>query len=432
MEFSKTTLSNGLRVIMAPQPSMQSATVQIMVRVGSRDETNKTSGIAHFLEHLVFKGTKNYPTAQDISSSIDAVGGEINANTGKERTAYYIKAWERYLPLSFDILSGFVKNPLLDKTEMEKEKGVILEEIAMYDDLPMQKAPDIFENLLYSESSLGRDILGARETIKNMKHKEVKNFIRSSYIPSNMVLSIAGRFDTDQVLELSQKYFGELGGEGNLANSSNLPNLASFNPSQKPELRILNRKSEQVHIVLGVRANYQGHPDRYKESVMNAILGGGMSSRMWSEVREKRALVYYVKTYFDRYMDCGYFATRAGVKSKRVEEAIKVILEQYQNITLKSGNLAITEKEVSKAKEHIKGSLALDLEDTHSVSEFLGNQELFERKIRTIEEIMSNIDLVTSDEISEMALGFFQNSKLNLAIVGPVKDENKLQELLKF
>ena len=184
--------------------------------------------------------------------------------------------------------------------------------------------------------------------------------------------------------------------------------------------------------VLGVRTNYQGHPDRYKESVLNAILGGGMSSRMWTELREKRGLGYYVRTYFDRFMDCGYFATRAGIKTKQAQEAVKLILEQYQNMTLKSGEAAITPEEVAKAKEHIKGGLALDLEDTHSVSDFLGNQELFEGNIRTLDEIMKGIDQVKVEEIQEMAKGFFQNSKLNMAIVGPIEDEEKFQELLKL
>jgi predicted Zn-dependent peptidase len=437
MLFSKTILNNGLRVLTVPMPSMQSATVQIMIKAGSRNETAKTNGIAHFLEHMVFKGTKSFPSTQIISSSIDKIGGDINANTSKERTAYYIKAWDRYLSLSFDILSGFVKNALLEEKEIDKERGVIIEEIAMYNDLPMQKAPDLFEEMMYRDTDLGTDVLGTSETIKSMKRDDFLDFIGKYYTPQNMVLAIAGKFDTDEVVSLSQEYFGELGRRrGDIKKEkkkapTTLPPKSFQNPTQKPEMVLLNRKTEQAHIVLGVRSNPIGHPDQYKESVLNAILGGGMSSRMWSEVREKRGLAYYVRTYFDRYIDTGYFAVRAGIKIDQVDEAIKVILDQLRSVA-SEGEERITEEELVNAKEHLKGSLALDLEDTHSVAEFIGNQELFRDRVRTIDEIMKGIDSVTVDDVREMSQRFFQNDRLNLAVLGPYKSKDKLQKLLTF
>lgn len=430
MLFSKHTLSNGLRIVLAPMKSVESATVQIMIKAGSRNENVSNNGIAHFLEHMVFKGTKKYPTAQKIAVSVDSVGADINADTSKERTSYHIRAWERYLNLSFDILSGFVKNPILDSKEIEKEKGVILEEISMYEDLPMQKAPEVFEELLYDGGSLGMDVLGAKKNIKGMKRQNFVDFVKDNYLPKNMVLAIAGKFEEKQVLEMAERYFGDIPG-GQETGNQVIRESGNLNFLEKPEIKILKRKTEQVHLVVGVRANPIGNPDQYKESVMNAILGAGMSSRMFVEIREKRGLAYYVRTYFNRYMDCGYFATRAGVKLNKVEESIELILEQFRNMCEK-GKVGIDQNELKKAKEHLKGSLALDLEDTHSVSEFIGNQELFRDRIRSLEEIMEGVDKVTIEEVQEMAKGFFQDSKLNLALVGPVEKTAKLEELLKF
>lgn len=427
MNFQKHTLKNGLRVVMAPMHSMESATVQVLIGAGTRDEEARVNGLAHFLEHMVFKGTAGYPTAQAISSAVDGIGGEINANTSKERTAYYIKALEGYLPLAFDILSQFIKEPLLQKEEIEKEKGVIIEEIAMYEDLPMQKVPYYFEELLW-KGPLGWDVLGTKETVQNAKREDFLKFIRSSYTTQNMVVTVAGKFNQKEVLELAQSSFGDLKKKGPSSTRGRaLQAKTPHNGSSQPELRLFNRKTEQAHLMLGVRGNPLGHFERYKEAVLASILGGGMSSRLWSEIREKRSLAYYVRSEIEHYRDEGYLATRAGVKLARVEEAIKVILEEYNK--LKDGS--ISETELKKSKEYLKGRLALGLEDTHSVSEFFGDQELTEGKMRTVDEVMAGIEGVSAQDVQSLAQKFFQDKKLNLVIVGPYEDREKFKELLK-
>ncbi|MBI2007307.1 MAG: insulinase family protein [Candidatus Blackburnbacteria bacterium] len=431
MLFQKTTLNNGLRIITVPMPSMESAAVEVFVGAGTRDEKKEVNGLAHFLEHMVFKGTKKYPSAHAISSAVDAIGAEINAHTGKEATAFYIKAWEKHLGLAFDILSEFIKHPLLKKEEIEREKGVIKEEIAMYEDLPMRKAPSVFEELLYGPSSLGWEILGSRETVSNIGRDDFVDFRRRFYSPRNMILTVAGRFDKGRVLGMAKEAFGELRDKANKDsdNSNNNKDNNERNSSGKPELKVVNKKTEQAHIVLGVRGNPLGHPDRYKETVLSTVLGGGMSSRLWTQIRERRGLAYYVQTYIDHYTDNGYLATRAGVKLDKVEEAVKVTLEEYQK-TKKLKN--ISKAELEKAKEYLKGKLALGLEDTHAVAEFFGEQELFEKEVKTPEEIMSEIDRVTVEGVLEVASKFFQKNRLNLAIVGPFEDSSRFGKLLKL
>lgn len=447
MIFQKTTLPNGLRVVIAPMPSMESATVQILVGAGTRDEEARVNGIAHFLEHMVFKGTEKYPSSQIISSAIDGIGGEINANTSKERTAYYIKAWERYLTLGFDILSDFIRAPLLDEEEIAREKGVIIEEIAMYEDLPMQKVPFYFEELLYKDDPLGWDIVGTRQTVEATAKNDFLQFREKFYVPENMVLTVAGKFNTKEVLALAQEYFGNLGNSTphfaesdsatrgkqesvhEVMHSNRYPKTdIRLNPSGKPEIRVVVRKTEQAHLILGVRGNPLGHEDRYNEAVLAAILGGGMSSRLWTEIRERRGLAYYVRSEIEHYRDQGYMAVRAGVKLGKVDEVVKIILDEFGKT--RAGD--ITFDELKKAKEYLKGRLALALEDTHSVSEFFGDQEITEGKIRTIEEVMAGIEAVNINSVQALAESFFTSERLNLAVVGPKEKGAKFQELFKL
>lgn len=436
MDFQKTTLNNGLRVITAPMPSMESATVEVFVGAGTKHEKKRINGLAHFLEHMVFKGTKKYPTAQKISSLIDGIGGEINAHTGKEDTAYYIKAWDKHLDLAFDLLSEFIKYPLLEEKEIEKEKGVILEEIAMYEDLPMQKAPWVFEELLYKDS-LGWDIAGKKETVSRITQKDFIDYREAFYQPSNMVVAVAGRFDKDKVLKMAEEAFGSVTCNSSTRDSLKTKRVTTLranesprvNPTGKPELKVINKKTEQAHIVLGVRGNPLGHPDRYKEAVLATILGGGMSSRLFSEIREKHGLAYYVKSYVEHFEDRGYFASRSGVKLEKVEEAAEIILGEYAKSKKQK---EISDKELGKAKEYLKGRIALSLEDTHSVCEFFGDQEILERKIETPKEIMEGIDKVTLEGVNRVASELFQNSRLNFVIVGPYDDPHKFERLLKF
>lgn len=429
MNFTKTTLSNGLRVILTPMLSMESATVQIAVNAGTRNEKKKVNGIAHFLEHMVFKGTEKYPSAQAISSAIDSIGAEANANTGKERTAFHIKAWERHLSLAFDILSSFIKSPLLDPKEIERESGVIIQEIAMYEDLPMQKAPSIFEELLYEPTSLGWDIVGKKETVEAIKKEDFVGFMRKLYTPQSMVLSIAGKFNKDAVLKLAEDYFGDIKGRGEVKIVKETDKAPEDNLTKKPEVKLVNKKTEQTHMVLGVRAFPLRHVNRYRASVLGTILGGGMSSRLFTEIRERRGLAYYVRGEIGDYTDKGYFAVRAGIRNEAAEEAVKVILAELEKTT-RPGE--IKEVELSKAKEYLKGRIALGLEDTHAVADFYGDQELFEGDLKSIDDIIKKIDEVTIEDVVGLAKELFVEKRLNLAMIGPDGDKEKFEQLLKL
>lgn len=435
MDFQKTILANGLRLVTIPMPSMESATVEVFVGAGTKHEKEKVNGLAHFLEHMVFKGTKSYPSAQAVAGAVDGIGGEINAHTSKETTAYYIKAWEKHLPVAFGLLSEFIKSPLLKEEEIEKEKGVILEEIAMYEDLPMRKAPEVFEELLYEGSSLGWDVLGRKETVSEVKQEDFLNYREANYRPENMVVAVAGRFDKDKVLGMVEKAFKDVTRNSLTRDSSKTKRVAKLraneltNPTRKPELRVVNKKTEQAHIVVGVRGHKRGHPDRYKEAVLTAILGETMSSWLFTEIREKRGLAYYVRSYVERFIDRGYFATRSGVRLEKVDEAIQVVLEQYAKSTKQN---EITDEELQRSKEYLKGRLALGLEDTHSVCEFFGDQEILEGKMRTIKEIMAGIDAVTREDVARVASDLFKNNRLNLVVVGPYDDPHRFENLLKL
>jgi predicted Zn-dependent peptidase len=393
---------------------MESSTITIWVKTGSRNETKEIRGISHFLEHMVFKGSKKRPSAKEIAVVIDSIGGEFNAGTHKEWTNFYIKARNEALPTAFDVLSDMVLNPLLKSEDIEREKGVILEEMAMYEDTPMIKIGEVFENLIYEDSSLGRDIIGTRDSIKNAKRADFVRYRKIHYGIDNLLITVAGGVKEKDVLKLAEKYFGSL-------KNNNKEKVKKFKKSQKkPKVLLSSKKKEQAHLILGFLGNQMGNKDRFVESVLAVILGQGMSSRLFTEVREKRGLAYSVKTTVDCYTDAGYIGTYAGVDIKRINKAIKVVLnEHYQ---LASGEKVITENELKKAKEYIKGHLALSLEDTRAVGSFFGIKELLLGRIDTPEDIYKGIDKVNINEILRVAKEFFVPERLNLAIIGPYKE----------
>ena len=326
------TLKNGLRLVTLNLPQSQSVTALLMVKVGSRYENDKLAGLSHFLEHMPAKGTKKYPTAQDLAVTIDSVGAEYNAFTSKEYTGFYVKSASSHLELALDILSQLVFHPLLPAQEIEKEKGVIIEEINMYNDHPMAKVGSEFEKLIYPNSNLGRQIIGFKKTVKSFKRKDFLDYKTKWYKPDRMVLGIVGgtnkvKSSKLKVQSLIKKYFSF---RHSALDAESIKNLTFI--QQKPQLKVKYKKTEQAHLCLGVRAFPQGHQDRYVMAVLTIILGGNMSSRLFSEVREKRGLAYYIKSDISTYFDNGYLVSQAGVDIKKAEEAIKVILEEYRKI----------------------------------------------------------------------------------------------------
>ena len=390
-------------------PSLESATVMVMVGAGSRYETKLNNGISHFLEHMAFKGTKKRPSALSISTLIDGMGGEFNAFTGKEVTGYYIKSSAANVPLSLDVLSDMLQNSKLDSAEIEKEKGVILEEINLYEDSPSRKIGDVYENLLYGDTPMGWDITGKKEVIKSIVRNDFISYMKSLYSPTNITVVVAGGVTSEKAVEMVNKYFGEMPKFDTIGYSKVEEN------QKKPELLIKKKTTEQVQIAIGFRTVPIDHPDQYPLSTLAAILGGGMSSRLFHEVREKRGLAYSVRTHADFSSDVGSLVTFAGVDPKRVEEAIRVIISEYKKMVTAP---QISRGEFKKAKEFIKGHLVLDLEDSRSVSGFYAQQELLEKEINNPNEILKEIDDVTLGRVEEVAKTYFKNSGLNMAVIG--------------
>ncbi len=410
MQYTRTILPNGLRVLTIPMPSFESVTVLAMVRAGSRYETTHNSGASHFLEHMAFKGTKKRPSAMAISTLIDGIGGEFNAFTGKESTGYYIKSSANNIELSVDVISDMLQNSLLDPAEINKERGVILEEINLYEDTPARKIGDVFEQLLYGDTPLGWDIAGNKAVIKAISQEDFKHYLASLYSADNITVVVAGGVTPKKSTALVEKYFGTM------RSFKTKPYEPVVELQDKPAVLIKHKKTEQVHIALGVRTVPLTHKDRYPLSVLSSILGGGMSSRLFHEVREKRGLGYYVRTSSEEYQDCGSLATTAGIDPKRVEEAVTVILDEYHKIS--NIKYQISNNELTKAKEYMKGHLILEMEDSRSVAGFYASQELLEESIDNLEDILVKIDQVTKDEVAHVANTYLKPERLNLAVIG--------------
>lgn len=423
MKFNRKVLSNGLRLLTIPMDSIESATVMIMVKAGSRYETRNNNGISHFLEHMAFKGTKNKPTAMDISALIDGIGGEFNAFTGKETTGFYVKSSKNHIELSLDVLSDMLQNSKLDQKEIDKEKGVILEEINLYEDTPIRKIGDIFERLLYGDTPMGWDIAGEKDVIRKITREDFLYYMNSLYSADNLTVVLAGGIDPKRAEEMVEKFFGKM------KKFRTIPHVGVKEEQTKPQVLIKTKKTEQAHIAIGVRTVPNDHPDHYALSVLSAILGGGMSSRLFHEVREKRGLAYYVRTSSDYYQDLGNFVTTAGLDPTRIEDAIKVILEEHAKI---ANATSIPAGELKKAKEYLKGHLVLELEDSRSVAGFYAQQELLDPKIDSPEEVITKLEKVTADHIIRVAKTYFVTHNINLAIIGDFTSGQKFEKLLKF
>ena len=416
-------LPNGLKVISVPVPTSESVTVTVWVGVGSRNETDRISGISHFLEHMVFKGSKKRPSAFEIANAVDAIGGEFNASTSKEWTNFYIKARNVHLEKAFDVLSDMVLNPLIPSKDLEREKGVIIEEIGMYEDTPMWKVPDLFENIIFKGNSLGRDIIGTKKTVTSFERKDFVDYRNKFYGSNNLCLTVSGGVKRDEVKRLSEKYFGDLKRVESKVQEE-------FKPLKNTKKLIISQKQkEQAHFVLGFLAGKMDDKNRIKEKVLSTILGGGMSSRLFTEVREKRGLAYSVRSSTERFVDTGYLDIYAGVDPKRVKEAIKVTLDECYKIA--NGKGKVTKGELEKAKEYLKGHMALSLEDSKNINTFFGVRQALLGKVETLESVFKAIDETTPDDIVKVAGKVLRPEGVFLAIVGPYKNKKEFENLLK-
>jgi len=425
MKFKLSKLPNQLEVISIPLSSLESVAVSVWVRAGSRVEEDEKQGLAHFLEHMAFKGGKRYKNAKAISEAIDSIGGEFNAATSKEFVKYFIKARFTHIDKILDVLSDIIVNPSFPEKDLEKERNVILQELKMYEDTPVKRIWDFFERLIFAGSNLGRDIIGEFKTIKSIKREDLFEYWRRNYFSENIKIAIAGRILEANLDGRVFDFFKNLakGKAVKKENEKDAPDLGSG-----AKIKIYQKEVEQTHFILGFPAERLGGEDRYKDMVLESVLGGGASSRLFTEVREKKGLAYAVRSGFERYTDCGYHAVYAGTDPRKTLEAIKVICNVL--FKLASGKLKISKKELVKAKEFIKGHFSLSLEDTLGVADFFGYEKLMLDKVRTPKEFFDNIDKVKVEDVYHSARKIFKSESINLCVLGPVKNEEKFESLI--
>ncbi len=414
-------LANQAKVYLIPLLDAKSATVLIMLPVGSRYEPEKLSGVSHFIEHMMFKGTKKRPSTLILTREIDRLGAHYNAFTGKEYTGFFIKADSQYLPTSLDILSDMLFNSKFDKDEIKREKTVITEEIRMYRDNPMINIENVFENLLYAPP-LGRDVAGSEKTVRDLQRDEILEFKDAHYSPDNMMVVIAGKID-NSVERMIEKYFDRVKPASladHAASQNNFKAVRFGEIKKEKRVKVEKKETDQTQLMIG----FPGFPYEHKQNtalnVLDTILGGSMSSRLFIEIRERRGLAYLVRSGEENYRDSGYFFVRAGLESKNINEAIKVTISEINKIK----NKGVSAKELKDAKTHIRGALALSLEDSSAQASWYANQAMFFKKIKTPEEKLKEIDKITNEEIKNVAQSIFKFDEMRIAIIGNADAKN--------
>lgn len=415
------TLPNGLRVVTSEMPHMESVSIGFWVGVGSRYETPKENGASHFLEHILFKGSKNR-TGKQISEEVEGRGGILNAFTGEEYTCYYFKVPSFHFEKSFEILSDMFLYPAFDKVEINKEKEVVYEEINMYLDQPSQHVHELFNQLLWPEQPLGRMILGTQDTLSKLSPADIAGYKNSAYVPEKIVISVAGKVTHEEVMKATQQWFPA---NGSQPAKEYLP---VTDAQTKPEALLHEKGTEQFHLCLGVRGYQRKHPKRYAQRLLSIALGENMSSRLFQEIREERGLAYDVNSSVSRFYDTGFFNVSSGLEKTKLKEAISVIFKELNKVK----ETQMDEAEVNRAKEYFLGQFMLSLEKTMNNMLWTGENLLCGEEIPTKEEVIKNIKAVTPKEIQEVAQEHFVNEKLNMALIGPIKNKEEILAELHF
>jgi predicted Zn-dependent peptidase len=416
--FQRDVLDNGLRVLTADLPHAQSVAVLIMLAAGSRYESAESSGIAHFSEHMFFKGTERRPTAREIAGAIDSIGGEFNAFTSKETTAYYVKCAAEHRDVALDVLVDMIRNSRFAEEEIQREKGVIVEEMNMYFDTPRDYIGGVYEQLLWGDHPLGRDIIGNKDTIRDATRDTFMSYLGHWYKPSRMVLGVAGQIG-DGVLERAEELLGDL---EDAETGEPEPAAAYANG----RVVVSTKQSEQAHVSLGVRSLPLDHPDRYAIQLLATALGGGMSSRLFSEVRERRGLAYYVYGLNHSYTDAGTLYAQAGVDIARIDDAVATIAGELRKIRAEPPQA----EELEKARNFAKGRFVLRLESPQGLMMFGLQKEVLERKLPDPDEVLRGLDAVTSDDVARVASELITSDRLRLAVIGPFDDASRFEPLL--
>lgn len=422
LKHSVQVLDSGLELIRIPMASISSVTALVLGNTGSRYEKPAQQGLAHFFEHMVFKGTKKYPDPQVLASTIDAVGAQSNAFTSKEYTGYYVKAASKHLERSLDVLSDMLLQPLIRPEDIEREKGVIIEEINMYSDSPMQDIDNVFDQLLFENESLGHDVIGTKETVSGMTHQDFLDLLSGWYGLPNLTLVLAGDatvVESDQTLDLVSKLFGgeKRPQETRVDHRVEVAPLLKSSWKNTGRLLVKTKQTEQAHLMLGWPGLVRSDERRYALALLSIVLGGNMSSRLFTEVREKRGLCYYVHSTVDYYHDAGVFGAAAGVDPRRIHEAVQVIIDEFSQLS--SANKAISQQELDRAREFAMGTLVLSLEDSQSVAQYYGVRQLLQRKIDTPDAVIERLKRVTLEEINLLAQTLLKSGEMRLALIGP-------------
>lgn len=414
----KIVLTNGLRVILVPRESTSAFTVLIAFKAGSIDETDDTAGISHFFEHMTYKGTGKRKTPYDVAEYLDSIGAEHNAYTGKEYTAYYVKASSQHFERALDFLSDNILHPLLPDEEIAKEKNVILEELKTYNDMPQDKVRELFELAIFGKSNIGRPIIGKADSISAVSSKSLRNYQAQYYHPRNAVICVSGNVsdNEDEVIKKVEKYFDFPASVAKL-------NARNIEKVDGKKVVIKKQRTEQSNIVVGFKVPGSESKEWYALKLLAKIIGGSMSSRMFSSIREKLGLAYYVSTSYCDYRNFGYIATRAGVDNDKVNIAIKSIADEYRKVL--SG---VMDRELNNAKEMFRGSIAIEMEDSEFLAEDYALTELIEEKIEPPEELMKKYDSITRKDVEMVAKKYIKD--FYIAAIGPRASEDKILSLL--
>lgn len=413
---------NGLRTIYIPMKNTKTVTIMVLVGTGSRHETKDINGISHFLEHMFFKGTTKRPDKKAIAQELDSVGANYNAFTSKEYTGYWVKTDNKHTKLAIDVVSDMFLNSTVPAEEIEKERSVILGEKDMREDIPMHMVGIVFEELLYGDQPIGWDIIGTKKAIKSIQREDFIKYMNQHYRSRNTVIILAGNFELKKGKKLIKEYFG------NIKNGSSPKPLPVKERQKTPQIKIINKKTDQTHLVLGTRAFDMNDKRRWALSLLGVILGGNMSSRLFIKIRDVLGLGYYISAGADLSTDHGYFEVNAGVDNKRVIPAIEAIMEELREVK-KNG---VSETELKNAKDYIRGTTVMGLESSSSLADFYGFQELLTQKILTPEEKFRMLDKVEVSDIRKVAKDIFKSNRLNLALIGPAQNKRELRKVLKF
>ncbi|MDD5040632.1 MAG: pitrilysin family protein [Patescibacteria group bacterium] len=420
--FKKIKLKNGIRVILSPLAETKAVTVLVLIKVGSRYETRHISGASHFVEHLMFKGTAKRPSKLQISRELDGVGAEYNAFTAKDHTGYYIKTDYEKVELALDMLSDIVFHSKLDPAEMERERGVIIEEINMYEDNPLMYIDDLFEQTVFGDCPLGWNIAGPKKVIRNVRRADLLRYYRRHYRPGNALVAVAGRIDS-HILDLIKKYFNQQPVRHNPSGFKKV-----HGRQQRPHVALKFKETEQVQLALGFPAYSNADPRQYALYLLSTILGGNMSSRLFMEIREKKGLCYFVASSVGVYQDTGTFVVQAGLDKTRLRMAISAILEVLGDARTNG----VTKHELRKAKDYLKGRLVLQLEASDSVASWLAKQELLRDTILTPAQQIARLEKITLRDVQRAARDLFRTERLNLALIGPYRNRAEFRRLLRL